>query len=338
MGVAGPECGRRPTSPSTTPIWYFCCIATEMTAESAFCETPDGAKLAYRILGAKQKGLPLLMLTGMASVKEDWDQMANDLARTRPVCIYDHRGIGESRKAPPTPPFQEPSQLTVMQMATDAFSLLEHLGWRRFHLFGMSMGGMLSQQLALLLRGRDDYTCVSLTLLCTSAKPRRRRMMMEYYQFLSAELEARDSGGAGAGAGKVIKMVRTFLEGNMTPEWCRRNPEKVEEMLMTNAKLRKPARIIVQQIEALSSGFDVTSQLHLIDIPTLVVHGTADEVLPIEDGQAIADGIPGAVFVPLSDIGHITYRMDDGQTFRAVDTFLHQMDAKNAVASPTAKL
>ncbi|KAJ3140151.1 hypothetical protein HDU90_008375 [Geranomyces variabilis] len=205
------------------------------TTTTLFCHTPDGAKLAYRVLGAKQKGVPLIMLTGMASVKEDWDDLASALALHRPVCIYDHRGIGASTLSPPLPPFKTAPSLTLTQLSTDTFHIIhDALQWRTFHVLGMSMG--------------------------------------------------------------------------------------------------------VQQIEALSTGFDLTPQLPLITVPTLVIHGTHDEIIPVEHGHAIASGIPGARFLPLQDVGHITYRMDDGQTLRAVDEFLREIDAKSAVESIAVKL
>ncbi|KAJ3180313.1 hypothetical protein HDU87_002192 [Geranomyces variabilis] len=305
---------------------------------TSFCNTPDGAKLAYCILGAEQNGVPLIMLTGIASVKEDWDDLATALALHRPVCIYDHRGIGASTLAPPLPPFKTTSSLTVTQLATDTFTLVSHLQWRKFHLLGMSMGGMVAQQLVLLLRGRDDYCVQSMTALATSARPRGGRHMAEYYGLLCDELESRKGGGKGKGKNEVEKVVRRFLEGNLTSRWCRENSEKVDEMMRSNATARKPARVIVQQIEALSTGFDLTPQLALINTPTLVIHGTHDEIIPLEHGHAIASGIRGARFLPLRDVGHITYRMDDGQTLRGVDEFMQEIDAKSAVASLTVKL
>ncbi|KAJ3144424.1 hypothetical protein HDU89_008250 [Geranomyces variabilis] len=308
------------------------------TTPTLFCHTPDGAKLAYRVLGAKQKGVPLIMLTGMASVKEDWDDLAS-------VCIYDHRGIGASTLSPPLPPFKTAPSLTPTQLSTDTFHILhDALQWRTFHVLGMSMGGMVAQQLVLLLRGRDDYECRSMTVLASSARPRGGRLMAEYYGCLCGEVERRESGGGGTtqgkgnGKGEVEKVVRRFLEGNLTPRWCRENNGKVDEMMRSNARARKPAKIIIQQIEALSTGFDLTPQLPLITVPTLVIHGTHDEIIPVEHGHAIASGIPRARFLPLQDVGHITYRMDEGQTLRAVDGFLREIDAKSAVESLAVKL
>jgi pimeloyl-ACP methyl ester carboxylesterase len=106
--------------------------------------------------------IPCLILNGTASVLEDFDQMAQEIAKDRSVCIFDYRGMGRSGPAA--------EDVTFLQTATDAFQLLEELGWKRFYLVGHSFGGLVALELMLLLRGRDDFSCCGLVLLSTSAK------------------------------------------------------------------------------------------------------------------------------------------------------------------------
>lgn len=93
---------------------------------------------------------------------EDYDQIAKELSKERSVCTFDYRGMGKSG-----PAIQD---LTFLQTATDAFELLEKLGWKQFYLIGHSFGGLVSLELMLLLRGRNDFSCCGLVLLSTSAK------------------------------------------------------------------------------------------------------------------------------------------------------------------------
>ncbi|KAJ3045061.1 hypothetical protein HDV00_011786 [Rhizophlyctis rosea] len=145
--------------------------------------TPDAAKLSYHVLNEAGGGMPAILVTGLSSIKEDWGDFAETLSKQRPIVIFDNRGIGTSTLSPPLPPSRDPPPLTILQLATDTFSLLEHLSYTHFHLIGMSLGGMIALQLALLLRGRDDFHCHSLTLLCTTAKaPRRNPFALLYYQ------------------------------------------------------------------------------------------------------------------------------------------------------------
>ncbi|TPX60420.1 hypothetical protein PhCBS80983_g01817 [Powellomyces hirtus] len=304
-------------------------------------ELPDGGKLAYKVLGTKgmrDDVVPLILLMGLSGVKEDWSSFAQGLAQHRPVCIVDNRGIGESSQAKPKPPFREAPQLTIMQMATDAFSLIEHLDWRRFHLLGFSMGGMMAQQLVCLLRGRDDYECVSLNLLGTTPKGQLRGFLAEYSGLLGAQMEARETGQQGKFTmEEKLELYRTMLERNFTTQWCLNNPTAIDFMIAESPKYKKPMRIIAQQMEAIAE-FDVVQQLQFINIPTLVVHGTADQVVPVQAGQAVAGALPKAEFVPLPDIGHMTYLMDGGESLRLFNKFLHHMDEVSRTKSLQVKL
>lgn len=93
---------------------------------------------------------------------DDFDQVAQEIAKDRSVCTFDYRGMGRSGPAI--------EDVTFLQIATDAFEILEELGWKQFYLLGHSFGGLVALELMLLLRGRNDFSCCGLVLLSTSAK------------------------------------------------------------------------------------------------------------------------------------------------------------------------
>ncbi|KND04578.1 uncharacterized protein SPPG_00298 [Spizellomyces punctatus DAOM BR117] len=295
-----------------------------------FYKTPDGATIAYHVLGAKNVGIPLILVMGLTGVKEDWAHFAYDLSRTRPVCVLDNRGIGESSLSPPLPPFRDPPQLTITQMATDVFSILLHLKWHRFHLLGMSMGGMIAQQLALLLRGRDDCECLSLVLLCTTPKAALRGFLAQLHAKLSDSLAVNVAATGGASksnltADEKLKLQRAMIESNFTPDWCRANSAYVDTLIQNSAKWKRPIRITVQQLEALST-FDVTDQLHLVSTPALVVHGLNDQLINAQFGASLTELLPNSRLLTLPNVGHMMYHMDDGQTATAIESFLREVE------------
>src|SRR3954468_18220299 len=99
---------------------------------------------------------PLLLIQGMSGTHLSWgDPFLEQLADDFDVVTYDHRGIG--RSAPVSAPF------TIAELADDAAQILDAVGWETAHVMGISMGGMVAQELALRHGGRIR----TLTLGCT---------------------------------------------------------------------------------------------------------------------------------------------------------------------------
>src|SRR5581483_9471957 len=114
----------------------------------------DGVRLHYEVQG---QGEPLLMVMGLGGSSAAWPPtLIDELARSFRVIIYDNRGTGLSDK--PDAPY------SLEMFAADAIALLDHLKIQRTHVFGVSMGGMISQELALRYAPRLQ----TLTLGCTT--------------------------------------------------------------------------------------------------------------------------------------------------------------------------
>jgi 3-oxoadipate enol-lactonase len=84
---------------------------------------------------------PLLLVAGIPAIANDWNLLAERLAVSRRVVTYDNRGSGQSSVTE--------GPYTTKQLAADAVRLLEVLGITRADVFGMSMGGMIAQEIAL---------------------------------------------------------------------------------------------------------------------------------------------------------------------------------------------
>ncbi len=108
-------------------------------AETKFIEA-GGIKYAYRILG-NQQGIPLIFLHGSLWTMDDWDpKITNGLAQHYKVVLFDNKGVGSTSGITPD---------NIAAMAKDAISFISAMGYRNVNLLGLSMGGMITQQILL---------------------------------------------------------------------------------------------------------------------------------------------------------------------------------------------
>src|SRR6266480_6906435 len=99
-----------------------------------------GVQFAYRELGPST-GVPVVFLTHLAAVLDNWDpRVVDGIAAKRRVITFDSRGVGASSGSTPT---------TIEEMASDAVTFIRALGFEQVDLFGFSMGGMVAQVIAL---------------------------------------------------------------------------------------------------------------------------------------------------------------------------------------------
>jgi pimeloyl-ACP methyl ester carboxylesterase len=242
-------------------------------------KTPS-AELHYERAGS---GEPLLLIQGMSGTHVAWGEPFLALLRESfDVVAFDNRGIGFS--APIDGPF------TIVEMAEDAAGVLDQLGIESAHVVGISMGGMIAQELALahpeLLR--------SLTLGCTyCGGPGSQLMPRENLEKLAA----------GMASGDRDKAIRAGYEVNLSPAFrVDENTYAAFHEMATSVPAAK--QTIELQAQAIF-GHDTSRRLADISTPTLIVHGTEDGVLPYANGELIASLMPTARFETLEGVGHM---------------------------------
>jgi pimeloyl-ACP methyl ester carboxylesterase len=228
-------------------------------------------------------GEPLLLVQGMSGTHVSWGEpFLAPLRESFDVVAFDNRGIGLS--APIDGPF------TIVEMAADAAGLLGELGVESAHVVGISMGGMIAQELALahpaLLR--------SLTLGCTyCGGPGSRLMPQENVEILAA----------GMTSGDRDKAIRASYEVNLSPAF-RADESHYAAFHEMATSVPAAKRTIELQAQAIF-GHDTSARLSEILAPTLIVHGTDDGVLPYPNGELIASLLPTAQLETLEGVGHM---------------------------------
>ena len=242
-------------------------------------------ELSYERAGS---GPPLLAIMGMSGTLLNWGEPFMGPLRERfEVIAYDHRGVGASSR------MQAP--FTIAELAADAAGLLDALEVESAHVLGISMGGMVAQELA--LAGRAGSNRVrSLALGCTyCGGPGSSLASPAVALRLGESLRSGDRERA----------LRTVWEICVSPRW--RDDAALYDAYRTRALQRPVARaVIMAQMQAIAA-HDTSARLSELGMPTLIVHGTADDLIPVENARVIAGHMPDARLELLDGVGHLFF-------------------------------
>lgn len=239
-------------------------------------------------------GQPLLLIQGLGYARWSWEPIVPGLAERYRVLFFDNRGIGESDK--PEGPY------TARQMADDALQVLDEAGVERAHVLGASLGGMIAQELAVLAPERVD----KLVLCCTHPGLPYGLPMPEVTVALFQEAAALSPEVA------LRKFVVNAL-GADPPE------ELVDELY--RRRVENPLDPAGWQAQA-AAGTTFAGVDAPITQETLLVTGTADNVVAPGNSDVLAERIPGSRVVKLEGAGHLFFWEQPGEVVRIVEEFL----------------
>jgi 3-oxoadipate enol-lactonase len=230
-------------------------------------------------------GPPLLLIMGMSGTKHHWgERLLEELRRDFDTIVYDHRDAGDSTRTG--------QSFTIADLAEDAAGLLRALEVDSAHVMGISMGGMVAQELALAYPDRLR----SLTLGCTYCGGEGSLLTSE--EVMRRLAEAMTSGDR-------ERAIRTAWEVNVSASFAA-DEDAYARFLRTGMSYGLPVAVIMEQMRAIAA-HDTSARLPDLSTPTLVVHGTLDELLPVQNGHMIAGLIPGARLEILDGIGHMFF-------------------------------
>ncbi len=230
----------------------------------------------YELLGERE---PLLLVHGLGVTCRSWDAVAAELAEHFTLIMPDNRGIGRSEaKRPPH---------TLSDLTSDLVELLDHLQVERAHVMGISLGGIIAQQLAIEHPSRvSRLVLVSCTHQFTPYLRRIIALLGEVLRKFPAEMFA-----------------RTFELLGASPQFVDADPEGFEERVrakcgpsVSRAALGRHLRCLCRE--------DRKDREQTIVAPTLVVAGEYDSLIPWCYSRHTACSIPGSRFVLVREAGH----------------------------------
>jgi 3-oxoadipate enol-lactonase len=253
----------------------------------------QGTKIYWDEVG---EGEPLLLITGLGFPSCVWHRNRPVLSKKYRTIALDNRGVGQSDK--PAGPY------SIALMASDAAAVLDAAGVESAHVFGISMGGMITQEFAL----QSPQRVRSLILGCTAAGgPTAVRADAEATQMLMAR-------------------------GKMAPEEAAQaalpftyHPATPRKLIEEDLEIRRPCfpsqAAYKAQLQGIL-GWESYSRLSQINLPTLVIHGECDRLIPPGNGKLIAEKIPGAKLVILPRASHIFTTDQTDEAHRVILEFL----------------
>jgi pimeloyl-ACP methyl ester carboxylesterase len=248
-------------------------------------------RIAWQEAGA---GPPLLLIQGLGYGAWGWDPVVPGLAERFRVLSFDNRGIGGS-EVPPGP-------YAAAEMAEDAVEVLDEAGVERAHVVGASLGGMIAQELAVAHPGR----LAGLVLCCTTPGGPGAVPMPEVTVRLFGEAASLEPQVA----------LRRFVENALAP-----GQDAVADELFRR-RLENPPDPVGWQAQAAAGTTFAGVDLARIQAPTLVVHGTADNVVDPANAALLAARIPNARLERLDGAGHMLFWERPDAFVRLVSEFL----------------
>jgi pimeloyl-ACP methyl ester carboxylesterase len=243
-----------------------------------------GVQFAYRELGKHNGGTPVVFLTHLAAVLDNWDPRVIDgIAAKHHVIAFDNRGIGASSGSP---------SRSIEQMADDAITFIQAMGLQQVDLLGFSLGGMVAQEVVL-------------------KQPERVRKMV-----LAGTGPAGGEGISTVSGVTFYDILRGFFTGQDAKQFLffSRTPGGIEAGKAFLARLNERTEnrdkeisvsAFMSQLEALRVwGNKTPADLSVVKQPVLVVNGDADRMVPTVNTHDLARRLPNSQLIIYPDAGH----------------------------------
>jgi 3-oxoadipate enol-lactonase len=269
-----------------------------------FAELTD-LRCYYQLLGA---GDPVLLVPGLGATCALWDSIAAELSNSFSLILPDTRGLGRSipKRAPQT----------LADFAVDLVELMDHLQLDRVHVLGLSLGGMIAQQLAIDHPSRVDR------LVLVSCANRFVPYLREVAMLLAQALRHFPPNA----------FRRTMELLGTAPQYFDDHATEIEQKIAQSCEVSIPRSAVARQLRCLARSESHHANNHLINAPTLVIAGDQDMLIPACYAQQMAAAIPGSEFVLMPGSGHNPFMEKPDVVIPLVTEFL--MRARAADSHP----
>jgi len=267
----------------------------------------NGITLEYEVQGAPD-GEPMLLIMGLGAQMTRWPVGLYEklVARGFRVIRFDNRDVGLSQKFSGAPKIedvvgammkgQKPDiPYTLDDMAADAVELLDHLGIKRAHIVGASMGGMIGQ---LVVADYPERALSFTSIFSTTGNPSLPPAKPEAMAVLTTRAPDPNE-NIDAYLDHTVRNARTIGSPGYPFD-----EKLMRERLLSDVRRCYEPLGVARQIGAVVANGDRRAKLAKIKAPTVVLHGDSDPLVPVEGGRDIAANIPGAELRIIPNMGH----------------------------------
>jgi pimeloyl-ACP methyl ester carboxylesterase len=228
-------------------------------------------------------GTPLVMIMGLGGNLDWWDpRMVQELSKRFMTVLFDNRGAGRTDVSD--------RKYTIRLFADDTAALMDGLGISRAHVLGISMGGMIAQELAL-----DYPQKVGKLVLCSTLCGGEKSVLPSGDAMASLTADRSTMSQE-----EIAKMVIPVL---LTEDFVKKNPDYVELAMQQILKAPISDEAYRRQLSAVLE-FNTHDRLPQIKAPTLILCGRKDILVPPGNSPVLAEAIPNSRLVYLERSGH----------------------------------
>jgi pimeloyl-ACP methyl ester carboxylesterase len=261
----------------------------------------NGIELAYETIGNRGDP-PLLLLMGLGMQLIHWDRELCEAIAARGFHLirFDNRDSGLSTKIDaPVPDLRRAiaglrieAPYLLSDMADDAFGLLDHLGVDAAHVVGASMGGMIAQTMAI---RRPERVRSLVSIMSNTGERRLARPKLRVWGVLTRHAPT----GKDAYVEYFVRVFRAIGSRDFPPDDAR-----IREAAAASYERDHSPAGTGRQLAAIIASGDRTEELRRLRVPTTVIHGEDDPLVPFRGGTATARAIPGARLIAIPGMGH----------------------------------
>lgn len=220
----------------------------------------NGTDYYYELHG---KGHPVVLISGYSCDHNQWMPILDPLSKQFQVLVFDNRGVGQTKDK------NEP--LSLKSMAKDTIDLAEHLGLKKPHIVGQSMGGMIAQ-----IIGAEHGARISKLVLLVTAHKLRRATILGLRSIISM-IECK------VPFDEVFKVILAWVFG----EAFLSDKKKID--LLHQIMINNPYPQSLENLKRQSKLLDSFDGAHLsIQVPVLVINGKEDLIVLPEEGEKLA--------------------------------------------------
>lgn len=249
----------------------------------------NGIKIKYHIMG---EGENLVFISGWGMDHKVWMHQMLYFRDKYRVIVFDNRGVGEST--------DDGRRLSTYTLAKDVVGLLDHIGVDRANVVGNSLGGMIAQEMAINFPKRVDKLILSSTTAKLTRRARRNfiknlknavRNDVEILLDITPERPV------------LNRAINHVLKMTFSREFLDRNGDLIRDILRSNLSREGYIHTLVRQAGA-AIRHDTRKRLYRIKSKTLVLAGENDALIPPTEGEELARGIKGSIYILIRNCAH----------------------------------